>query len=203
MPTNIRTVIRYWNKLVNKSWDWFESCADTVYARSALAFASFIDSWLFFFPPEILLVTMTAAKPKQWFQFATITTVFALLGGLVGYAVGAFFFEGIGEHIIASLGAENEFARAQEAFLNNAFLVMFLASFTPVPYVPFVLASGFFGVNLFVVLAASLVGRVLRFYLIAYVSKTFGKPILSVLTRYAHIATFIIIVLAVLYLILQ
>lgn len=174
---------------------WFKKRAHGAYAKVWLFFLAFTESSFLFIPPDILLIAILLAHSRQWFYYAILTTVASVLGAVFGYAVAVFFFDTIGVKIIDfyHLGEYVDLTRV--LFNDNAFWVIFIAAFTPVPYKVFVLASGFFKVNFFVFLVASIVGRGLRYGIIAYAVHMFGKQAMVYLSRYSVALTFGILIL--------
>lgn len=176
--------------------DWFTHYAETPHAERWLAFFSFIESSFFPIPPDFLLSAMTLAHRHRWARYALITALFSVLGGLFGYFIGVFFFDFVGVYIINLYHLEEEVARVAELFKDNAFIALFVAAFTPIPYKVFTIAAGFFSVNLFVFIAASIFGRATRFFIVSYLVKRFGERFGYATFRYFDLVTFLLLLLA-------
>ena len=113
--------------------------------------------------------------------------------GLVGYALGAFLFEEIYPYIV-DFGYDDTFKIVQSLFIEHGILILFISSFTPLPYKIFVIAAGFLSINLLLFIIVSFIGRGLRFFLVSYVSKEYGQQILNIINKYFfYIAALIII----------
>ena len=69
-------------------------------AMMALAFVSFAESSLFPIPPDILIIPMVLASRQKAWRIALLCTVASVLGGLVGYSIGYFFYESLGKSIL-------------------------------------------------------------------------------------------------------
>ena len=143
-----------------------------------LAFVSFIESSFFPIPPDIMVIPMVISKKKEFFKIFLIATIFSVLGGILGYLIGAFFFD-IGMQIMNFYGYENKFILIKNNLINNegfyAWLgILCLAGFTPLPYKVFTIASGLIGFNIIIFIIVSLISRGLRFFLISYLSYKFG-----------------------------
>ncbi len=181
--------------LQTRSAQWFKERAHGAYAKAWLFFLAFTESSFLFIPPDILLIAILLVHSRQWFYYAILTTVASVLGAVFGYAVAVFFFDTIGVKIVDfyHLGEYVDFTRV--LFNDNAFWVIFTAGFTPIPYKVFVLASGFFKVNFFVFLVASIIGRGLRYGIIAYAVHVFGKQATVFISRYSIALTFGVVVL--------
>lgn len=180
---------------------WFKQRAHGPYAKAWLFFFSFTESSFLFIAPDVLLIAILLAGSRQWLYYGLLTTVASVLGAIFGYIIMAFFFDTVGIRIIDlyHLGGQVELARS--AFSDNAFLVIFLAAFTPIPYKVFVLGAGFFKINFFIFLLASVVGRGLRYTLIAYLVHVFGARATALLSRYSIVLTVVIIIVVGVYLV--
>jgi len=178
--------------------DWVLSYAHGIHSQAALFFLSFAESSFFPVPPDVLLIAILAASAERWKYFASITLLGSVLGGLLGYFIGWGFYETIGYRIASfyELGGliENFALRYEE----SAFWVIFIAAFTPIPYKVITISAGLFKVPLTIFLAASLVGRGGRFFILAFLLKLFGKKINGFVYNYFNLFSFLIILVIVL-----
>ena len=143
-----------------------------------LALVSFIESSFFPIPPDVMVIPMVISKKNDFIKIFLITTIFSVLGGMLGYLIGAFFFE-FGAHIMSFYGYEDKLSKIKENLVNSdgfyAWLgVLFLAGFTPLPYKVFTIASGLIGFNFLIFILISLISRGLRFFIVSYLSYKFG-----------------------------
>ena len=143
-----------------------------------LAIISFIESSFFPIPPDVMVIPMVISKKKDFIKIFLISTIFSVLGGLLGYLIGAFFFD-IGMQIMNFYGYENKFYNLKNNLTNSegfyAWLgILFLAGFTPLPYKVFTIASGLIGFNFLIFVLISLISRGLRFFIVSYLSYKFG-----------------------------
>ncbi|MDJ0779283.1 MAG: YqaA family protein [Gammaproteobacteria bacterium] len=165
------------------------------YYLSALSFAeSFI---LPFPPPDVMLAPMSVAQPTRAMWFAGLTLVFSVLGGLVGYLIGLFLFD-FAQPYISEWGYQAVFERATELFATWGFWAVLVAGFSPVPYKIFTIAAGVLHLALIPFVLASIIGRGLRFYLVAWSLARFGPAIEARLMRYIEIIGWAIVVLLLL-----
>ena len=144
-----------------------------------LAVISFIESSFFPIPPDVMVVPMVISKKDNFFKIFLIATIFSVLGGVLGYLIGAFFFD-IGMQVMTFYGYENKLSSLKSNLINSegfyAWLsVLFLAGFTPLPYKIFTIASGLIGFNILVFILISLISRGLRFFIVSYLSYKFGN----------------------------
>ena len=143
-----------------------------------LAIVSFVESSFFPIPPDVMVIPMVISKKNDFIKIFLITTIFSVLGGMLGYLIGAFFFE-FGAHIMSFYGYEDKLSKIKENLVNTdgfyAWLgVLFLAGFTPLPYKVFTIASGLIGFNFLIFVLISLISRGLRFFIVSYLSYKFG-----------------------------
>jgi len=167
--------------------DWFLSYAEKPHARWWLAFFSFIESSFFPVPPDPLLVAVLAANRSRWYWDALITTVASIVGGLFGYLIGVFLWDTVGSTIVATYALEEEMVTVGRLFADNAFLAIFLAAFTPIPYKLFTISAGLFGINIPIFIIASILGRGGRFFAVAFLMKLFGAKISPVIFKYFNL----------------
>ena len=159
----------------------YKKCLDLAGHKSSkyyLAIVSFVESSFFPVPPDVMVIPMVISKKADFKKIFFITTIFSVLGGMLGYVIGAFFFE-FGAHIMNFYGYEDKLYNLKESLIKNdgfyAWLgILFLAGFTPLPYKVFTIASGLIGFNFLIFVLISLISRGLRFFLVSYLSYKFG-----------------------------
>lgn len=159
----------------------YKKCLNLASHRSSkyyLALVSFIESSFFPIPPDVMVVPMVISKKKDFIKIFLITTLFSVMGGMLGYLIGAFFFD-FGAQIMNFYGYEGKLSDIKESLINSdgfyAWLgILFLAGFTPLPYKVFTIASGLIGFNFFIFFLISLLSRGLRFFIVSYLSYKFG-----------------------------
>lgn len=145
-------------------------------AQYYLGGMSFAESSFFPIPPDIMLMPMSLAKPQQAFWYAWITTIFSVLGGLLGYAIGYFAMDLV-TPIINELGYQAKLEAANEFFAEYGVWVVFIAGFSPIPYKVFTITAGASSMALLPFIIASFFGRGARFYLVAGLMKWGGAPL--------------------------
>ncbi len=170
--------------LLKRLYDWVLSWAESTYGAYALAVLAFIESSFFPIPPDVLQIALSISKPKRSFWYACIALCFSVLGGILGYFIGLFLFESVGRLIIQSLGYEQQFVLVGAMFKENAFLAIFAAALTPIPYKVFTIAAGVWQVGLFPLITASILGRGLRFFAIAVLTYFFGERVKVFIDKY-------------------
>ena len=160
----------------------YRKCLDLAAHKSSkyyLAVVSFIESSFFPIPPDVMIIPMVISKKDDFLKIFLITTIFSVLGGILGYFIGAFFFD-MGMQIMTFYGYEDRLISLKNNLINSegfyAWLsILFLAGFTPLPYKVFTIASGLIGFNILVFIVISLISRGLRFFIVSYLSYKFGN----------------------------
>lgn len=176
-------------------YDWMIRLAQTPYALWALAFVSFIESSIFPIPPDVMLIPMILAQPHRAFRIATVCTLASVMGGLVGYAIGAYAFEIIGKPIMAFYGYTTKFDVFAAWYNQWGAWAVLIAGVTPFPYKVVTILSGATGLDLVVFTVASLLARALRFFALAWLLWKFGPQIRLFIDRYFGILSVAFIVL--------
>ena len=160
----------------------YKKCLDLAAHKSSkyyLAIVSFVESSFFPIPPDIMVVPMVISRKKDFFKIFLIATIFSVLGGILGYFIGAFFFE-IGMKIMNFYNYQDKLINFKNDLINSegfyAWLgILFLAGFTPLPYKVFTISSGLIGFNIIIFIIVSLISRGLRFFIVSYLSYKFGN----------------------------
>ena len=193
----------------------FDKCvklATSKFADYSLALVSFMESSFFPVPPDIMIVPMVVAKQKKYLKIFLIATLFSSLGAFFGYFIGSFFFTELGRKIFEFYGYSNaDFLKEKFQTSSGAFswlLILFTASFTPLPFKLVTIFSGFIQFNLILFFFTCLFARGLRFFIVAYLSSKFGSSFPLFLEKKGVLWSFIIglvlLVLAILiYLIIK
>ena len=159
----------------------YKKCLNLAAHKSSkyyLAAVSFIESSFFPIPPDVMIIPMVISKKDDFIKIFLIATIFSVLGGILGYFIGAFFFD-LGIQIITFYSYENKLISLKNNLINSegfyAWLgILFLAGFTPLPYKVFTIASGLIGFNILIFVLISLISRGLRFFIVSYLSYKFG-----------------------------
>jgi len=142
-----------------------------------LGFISFIESFIFPIPPDVIIIPMTIAKRKQWIKIALIATIGSVLGACLGYFIGYVFFNEIGIKIFEFYGVDPSFWKNKVSSEGGVFAwitLLAIAGFSPVPFKLLTISSGFVHFNLAYFIIVSLLTRGSRFFLIAFLIGNFG-----------------------------
>lgn len=172
--------------MFRKLYDWTMRLSAHRNAPVALGAVSFAESSFFPVPPDIMLVPMALARPERALTYAGICTITSVLGGLLGYAIGAFAFQTIGSWLITAYGGAQKVESLLALYREWGALVILIKGLTPIPYKFVTIASGIAGYDIVWFVALSIITRGARFYMVAGLLTRFGVPIKAMLE--AHFA---------------
>lgn len=192
--------------IIRRLYDWVLSWAETPYGGPALFILAFAESSFFPVPPDVLLIALSVSKQKKAFYYAMIATFASALGGMFGYLIGLkLWYTVAGEYTaFANLFfnyipgfTETAFQKVCSMYNQNAFLSVFSAGFTPIPYKIFTITAGISKINFFMFVIASIISRGLRFFIVATIIYIFGAPITRWIDRYFNLLAIVFTVLLI------
>tara|TARA_Y100000768_G_scaffold184831_1_gene138375 strand:- start:1328 stop:1936 length:609 start_codon:yes stop_codon:yes gene_type:complete len=156
-------------------------------SKSILGFISFIESFVFPIPPDVLIIPMTIAKRKEWFKIFLIATLGSVLGACLGYFIGLVFFNEIGIKIFELYGVDNaSFLKdkvSSEGGIIAWMTLLAIAGFTPVPFKLLTITSGFVHFNFFYFIITAFLTRGLRFFIISFLIGNFGPAMKKIIEK--------------------
>ena len=190
----------------------YKKCLNLAAHKSSkyyLALVSFVESSFFPIPPDVMIIPMVISKKNDFFKIFLIATSFSVLGGILGYLIGASFFE-LGMQIMSFYGYEDKLTYLKNNLINSegfyAWLgILFLAGFTPLPYKVFTIASGLISFNILIFILISIISRGLRFFIVSYLSYKFGELFTEYMEKHGSkwftiIGIIIVIIFIIIYL---
>ena len=139
----------------------------------------FLESIIFPFPQEVFMIPMMASDRDRIFKIAWFALLGSLFGAIAAYFIGMYLFESIGMYILNLYGLYETFTNFSDQVSEYGFLYVFVGGFTPVPFKIVTLSSGFIGINFLIFIAASIISRSIRFFLIGYIIWKFGEDIMK------------------------
>jgi membrane protein YqaA with SNARE-associated domain len=185
--------MRLFSSLLTMVMGW----AEHRHASYYLAGLSFAESSFFPIPPDVMLAPMTLAKPERAWQFALVTTLASVVGGVAGYLIGMFAFELV-EPLLHSAGYWERYLATREWFAVWGVWVVFLAGFSPIPYKIFTITAGVVGMVFLPFVLASFVGRGARFFLVAWLMRMGGAKMERILKQYIDRIGWLLVIVVVL-----
>ncbi|WP_158963948.1 YqaA family protein [Chachezhania sediminis] len=183
--------------MLKRLYDATMRLADHPKAIWWLALVSFVESSFFPIPPDILMIPMILARPNRAWLIAGVALVFSVLGGLLGYAIGAFAFDSIGRPILEAAGKADAMTEFNTRFNDVGFWAVLIAGVTPFPYKVITIMSGWTAMPLPTFIVTSIVARAIRFYVVAGLLYAFGEPIRDFIERRLGLVFTVFVVLLI------
>lgn len=153
------------------------------HAEPALFAVSFAESSFFPIPPDVMLAPMALTRPERAWRYAAVCTIASILGALLGYAIGYLLFESVGSAIISFFGYAGKEEALRASYAEYGVWIIFLKGLTPIPFKLVTIVSGAMEFSLPLFIAACAVTRGLRFFLVAWLFKTFGPTLAPVIEK--------------------
>jgi len=170
---------------IRRMYDWVVGWADTPYGGWALFLIALAEASVFPIPPDVLLLALAFGAPKKSFRFALICAAGSIVGAIVGYVIGVFFFDTVGMWVIETYGLQEKMSIVKGYYTDDrAFWALLAAGFTPIPFKVFTIISGMMGTSLLVLVLASAISRTARFMLVATVVYLLGDKAKEFIDKY-------------------
>ena len=182
---------------MRRIYDWMMRMAADKRAPWALALVSFIESSFFPIPPDVMLIPMVLSRREKAWWYATIATVASVFGGLLGYAIGYYFYDAVGLPILRFYGREHALDTFIEFVHTYGVPAVIIKGMTPIPFKVVTIAAGVAKMDLAAFIGASIVARAMRFYLVAALLYFFGDPIRAFIERRLTLVTTVFVVVLV------
>ena len=178
-------------KYIKQFYHWMASCVYSPYAESILGFLFFLEA-IFFLPTDPMLIMYCINRQEKAFRYATIATIFSVLGGVTSYFIGLILWNTVGEQIIHNriinyVLSPATFTHLTQQYRQYEWWAILVAGFTPIPYKAATLTAGFCKLSLIPFILCSIIARGARFYLLAGIIRILGVHIQQSINRYFNI----------------
>ena len=177
--------------MLRRLYDWTIALSARPSAIWALGAISFAESSVFPIPPDLILIPMSLARPHRAFFYAGLCTVTSVLGGLLGYAIGALLYDTVGKFLIELYGYGDKAEAFRAAYAHWGHWIILLKGVTPIPYKVVTITSGFAGYDLFWFTVLSIITRGARFYVLATLLYVWGEPARDFIEKRLGLAAFL------------
>ena len=190
--------------MIKKIYEKIIKISKTKYALPFLLIVAFLESFIFPIPPDIFLIFLVLAQRNKTFYLAFYCSVFSVAGGILGYFIGIFFFDSLGQGILNYYNLNEKFSSFSQSYNEFGALIVAVGGFTPVPYKLITIFSGFVKMDFFNFTIASIISRGARFFLIATLLYFFGKKIEELLIKkFGLISLILFLIILIAYLIIK
>ena len=169
--------------MLKQLYDWIIAKSESRNALWVMAAISFAESSFFPLPPDLMLVPMGIANRRRIWLYALVCTIASVLGGILGYAIGAFLFDSVGLWLMNLYGLTEKMQTFREWYQVNGHWAILLKGLTPIPYKIVTITSGLAGYSFTWFVILSIVTRGARFFLLAGLIYMFGEPIRDFIER--------------------
>lgn len=170
--------------MLKRIYDWCIDAAHKPYALWIMGAVAFAESSFFPIPPDVMLIPMSLARPQRAWLYATVCTVTSVLGGLLGYAIGALLFDSVGHWLIQVYGLGDKVDAFRASYAEWGAVIILVKGLTPIPYKLVTITSGFAGYSLLLFTLCSIVARGGRFFVAAILLNRYGDQIRSAIERH-------------------
>jgi len=185
------------NKFIETQYERVKALAGHKRAEPTLAVVSFVESSVFPIPPDVMLIPMVVARPERAWRYAFVCTLASVLGGVLGYWLGWMFWDSLAQPVLEKLGKADKMVSLQAMYDEHGALAVFGAGLTPFPYKVITIMSGALKLNFGLFVAASVLARSMRFFLVAAIVKKFGARAEDIIRKNFALATIVIFAMLV------
>src|SRR5262245_14567287 len=161
--------------MLRKMYDWCVNAASKPYGTWLLGLVSFVESSFFPIPPDAMLLPMGLAQPKRAYYYATVCTLTSVAGGVLGYVIGAWLYDTVGQWLIQLYGYGAKAEAFREAYRQYGAWIILIKGLTPIPYKIVTITSGLADYPIVPFILLSIVSRGMRFYLVAFLVHRYGE----------------------------
>ena len=170
-------------KIIRKIYDWMGKKVNSKYSTFWLSFLFFIEAF-FFFPVDPLLILFCIQNNKRSIFYASVATISSVIGGFVGYMIGAVMWKSIGIKLVSWIISQNTFNNVVAKYKLYQNWAVLIAGFTPLPYKAITISAGFCNLPLIPFLFFSLLSRGTRFFILAGIIRIWGARIKNFIDQY-------------------
>ena len=163
--------------MLRRIYDWCIEAAHKPYALWIMGAVSFAESSFFPVPPDVMLIPMSLARPQRAWLYAVICTVTSVLGGIVGYAIGAGLYDSVGQWLMHLYGLTDKVEAFRASYAEWGAWIIIGKGLTPIPYKLVTITSGFAGYNIWLFVLSSVIARGGRFFIVAILLNRYGDAI--------------------------
>lgn len=183
--------------MIERLYFWLMKLAASERALLWLALVSFIEASVFPIPPDVMLIPMVLATPQRAWRIALVATIASVVGGWLGYEIGATLYDAFGQKVIAFYHLEDAFANFQVKFQQYGGWVVLLKGATPIPFKLVTIASGVMHLDPLVFTVSAIGSRAFRFFLVTALFLKFGEPIRDFVEKRLFLFTTLFLVVLV------
>jgi membrane protein YqaA with SNARE-associated domain len=161
--------------MLRRIYDWCIDAAHRPYALWIMAAVAFAESSFFPVPPDVMLIPMSLARPARAWLYAMVCTAASVLGGVLGYAIGALLYDSLGQWLINLYGLGDKVEAFRAGYAEYGAWIILLKGLTPIPYKLVTITSGFANFNIWLFIVLSVIARGGRVFVVAILLNRYGE----------------------------
>lgn len=184
--------------MLRRIYDWCIDAAHKPYALWIMGVVSFAESSFFPVPPDVMLIPMSLARPQRAWLYAGLATVTSVLGGIVGYAIGALLFDSLGSWLIQLYGYGDKVEAFRAGYAQYGAWIILLKGLTPIPYKLVTITSGFVHYDIWMFIGLSIIARGGRFFIVAILLNRYGVWIRETIEKHLGLCVALLVAALVL-----
>jgi membrane protein YqaA with SNARE-associated domain len=161
--------------MLRRIYDWCIDAAHKPYALWIMGAVAFAESSFFPVPPDVMLIPMSLARPQRAWLYALVCTATSVVGGILGYAIGALLYDSIGQSLINLYGLGDKVESFRAGYAEYGAWIILLKGLTPIPYKLVTITSGFANYNIWLFIGLSVIARGGRFFMVAILLNRYGE----------------------------
>src|SRR3984957_3979129 len=161
--------------MLRRIYDWCIDAAHKPHALWIMGAAAFAESSCFPIPPDVMLIPMALARPQRAWLYALVCTATSVVGGVLGYGIGALLYDSVGHWLIEFYGLSGKVDAFRASYAHWGALIIIGKGLTPIPYKLVTIASGFAGYNILLFILCSIIARGGRFFVVAILLNRYGE----------------------------
>ncbi len=193
----LTTAVSFFPSMLKQGYGWILSWAEKKNAGFFLFFLALAEASFFPIPPDVLLIALGLALPRKSLRWATICLAGSVLGGIIGYGLGYYFMEAVGDSILQFYHLMDKYSEVQALYQQYDAWAVAAGGFTPLPYKLFTITAGAFRIDFITFILASVISRGLRFFLVAGTIYFFGPKVRYFLEHYFNLFTIIFAIMLI------
>ena len=178
-------------------YDWTLRLAGHRHAERSMAAIAFAESSFFPIPPDVMIVPMILADRSKAYRIATICTIASVLGGVLGYAIGYFLYDSVGQWLMRVYGMTHGIEQFRHWYAEWGAAIILIKGLTPIPYKVVTIASGFAAFNFPLFMITSIITRGARFFILAWLLQRFGEPVQKFIEKRINLVGTLLLVVVV------
>lgn len=170
--------------MLRRLYDWLLRAGEHPAGVWVLVLFALLEAFLFPAPTEALFLALALARPRRSWALAALAATASVAGGVIGYQLGAFFFDRFGRPVLEAYDLAGQVAAVREVYQDNIYLALGTSGYTPIPYMLYTIVGGALGLPLGAFIVGSLVGRGIKYAILAALTYYLGPAVRSFLDRY-------------------